>query len=123
VVFDEAHNIDNVCIEVMSITLNRDILNAATENATQLNKEVKKAERSSSKRLQDEYARLVHGLASSAGMGAAGDGDVLASPLLPANILREAVPGNIRLARNFVDMLGAFVYELKQKLNLASAQV
>lgn len=40
VVFDEAHNIDNVCIDSMSLSINRRILQKATENLETLNTHV-----------------------------------------------------------------------------------
>jgi DNA excision repair protein ERCC-2 len=36
VVFDEAHNIDNVCIEALSVNLRQQTLNAARRNITKL---------------------------------------------------------------------------------------
>lgn len=42
VVFDEAHNIDNVCIEAFSINLNLITLEKARQNITKLEKEVQK---------------------------------------------------------------------------------
>lgn len=42
VVFDEAHNIDNVCIEAFSIDLNMMILERARQNVAKLEKEVQK---------------------------------------------------------------------------------
>lgn len=46
-------------------------------------------------RLQREYERLVDGLAAAGVLHAAQRGD-LANPVLPQDILNEAVPGNIR---------------------------
>ena len=34
VVFDEAHNIDNVCVEALSVMINQRTLNMATGNLT-----------------------------------------------------------------------------------------
>ncbi len=36
VVFDEAHNIDNVCTEALSVTLDRRLLDAAGRNLATL---------------------------------------------------------------------------------------
>lgn len=47
------------------------------------------------RRLQQEYERLVDGLAAAGVLHAAQRGD-LANPALPQDILNEAVPGNIR---------------------------
>jgi len=62
VVFDEAHNIDNVCIEALSVTLNNHILRKCSENIRKLENDLKKVEASDAKRLQDEYQSLVSGL-------------------------------------------------------------
>ena len=42
VVFDEAHNIDNVCIEVMTVAVNQETLNKASANLAKLSTEVAK---------------------------------------------------------------------------------
>ena len=121
VVFDEAHNIDNVCIEVMSVTMKQDTLDACAGNITSLKSKIDAMSESNAARLQEEYQRLLDGLAASAGLGGAagsggGGGGTLASPLLPQNVLDEAVPGNIRHAKTFVELLKGLVYQLKQKL-------
>lgn len=59
VVFDEAHNIDNVCIESMSVTLDRRALDIASRNLSQLDNEVKRMKESDAQRLRDEYTRLL----------------------------------------------------------------
>ena len=62
VVFDEAHNIDNVCIESLSIDLNDDILRKATKGADNLERKINEMRTSDADKLQDEYAKLVEGL-------------------------------------------------------------
>lgn len=62
VVFDEAHNIDNVCIESLSIDLNDDILRKATRGADNLEKKINEMRDSDNDKLQSEYAKLVEGL-------------------------------------------------------------
>lgn len=42
VVFDEAHNIDNVCIEALSINLRDATLSAASRNLQQLSNEIQR---------------------------------------------------------------------------------
>lgn len=42
VVFDEAHNIDNVCIEALSINLREATLAAAARNLQQLSNEIQR---------------------------------------------------------------------------------
>jgi DNA excision repair protein ERCC-2 len=78
VVFDEAHNIDNVCIESLSIDLTRPMLDSAGRSINKLGDKIEEyvAPRTNSNalnritrikitdasKLQDEYARLVNGL-------------------------------------------------------------
>lgn len=66
VVFDEAHNIDNVCIESLSIDLTRPMLDSASRSVTALEDKIKEIKRTDAGKLQEEYARLVEGLEDSA---------------------------------------------------------
>lgn len=139
-VFDEAHNIDNVCIEALSVSLDRKILDNAARNLTALGNDVKRMRAADAARLQEEYNRLVSGLSNSAGglsggaarfggasssssaaggaasaaaggaaagsaaAGSAADGgeELPGPPVIPSDVLAEAVPGNIRNAELFV---------------------
>ena len=58
VVFDEAHNIDNVCIESLSIDLTRPMLDSAARSVTALNEKVEEIKRTDASKLQDEYQKL-----------------------------------------------------------------
>ena len=99
-------------------------------------------------RLNEEYRRLVSGLAesglgrssggvggtSTAGGGTAGGGSgtagavtvsaaadaIPANPALPADILQEAVPGNIRRAEHFVSFLRKVNRKRRNMLNCFS---
>ena len=62
VVFDEAHNIDNVCIESLSIDLTEDSLRKATRGANNLERKISEMRSSDADKLQSEYAKLVEGL-------------------------------------------------------------
>lgn len=62
VVFDEAHNIDNVCIESLSIDLTEDSLRKATRGANNLERKITEMRSSDAEKLQSEYAKLVEGL-------------------------------------------------------------
>lgn len=85
VVFDEAHNIDNVCIESLSIDITEDSLRKATRGAVNLERRIEQLKETDSEKLQDEYQRLVHGLRG------AGDGreedSVMANPGQPSHIM------------------------------------
>lgn len=62
VVFDEAHNIDNVCIESLSTDITEDSLRRATRGVQNLQAKISEMEESDQKKLQDEYEKLVEGL-------------------------------------------------------------
>ncbi|KAG8823685.1 DNA-dependent ATPase of the nucleotide excision repair factor 4 complex [Serendipita sp. 401] len=117
VVFDEAHNIDNVCIESLSIDLTRPMLDAAGRSVTKLGDQVEEIKIKDASKLQDEYAKLVQGL-----QGPEDEVDpedpVFSNPVLPDDLLKEAVPGNIRKAEHFVTFLKRFVEYLKTRMRV-----
>lgn len=114
VVFDEAHNIDNVCIEALSVSVRKQTLEGATRNLNKMSQEIDRFKATDERRLRAEYDRLVDGLAQ---RGNLPHGDTwLANPALPDDILKEAVPGNIRKAQQFVSVLRRLVQYLKGRL-------
>eukprot|EP00897_Mesotaenium_endlicherianum_P010484 jgi/Mesen1/9464/ME000627S08848 len=119
VVFDEAHNIDNVCIEALSVNIRQQTLDGASRNLTKLSTTIEKFKATDASRLREEYNRLVEGLAQRGNLPATDSW--LANPALPDDILREAVPGNIRKAEHFVAFLRRFVQYLRTRM--ATTQV
>ncbi|KAG8234636.1 hypothetical protein J437_LFUL014212 [Ladona fulva] len=116
VVFDEAHNIDNVCTDSMSVKINRRIIERSTANLQLLEKTVSEMKEADVRNLREEYERMVQGLRDAS---AARDTDVfLSNPILPDQILEEAVPGNIRMAEHFLGFLKRFVEYLKTRLRV-----
>jgi DNA excision repair protein ERCC-2 len=133
VVFDEAHNIDNVCIEALSVNLRQHTLDAAGRNLTALRREVDRVKTTDAERLKAEYQRLVSGLqqqgalpavannGNEAGPSGASNTETsqwLATPTLPEDVLREAVPGNIRRAEHFLAFLQRFLGFLRRRLEV-----
>ncbi|KAK5171653.1 DNA-dependent ATPase of the nucleotide excision repair factor 4 complex [Oleoguttula sp. CCFEE 6159] len=116
VVFDEAHNIDNVCIESLSIDLTEDALRKATNGANKLDRKITEMKSTDAAKLQNEYAKLVEGLREAD--EARDDGAFMANPALPDDLLKEAVPGNIRRAEHFIAFLKRFVEYLKTRMKV-----
>jgi DNA excision repair protein ERCC-2 len=116
VVFDEAHNIDNVCIESLSIDLNEDSLRKAGRGAANLERKITEMKATDAQKLQNEYAKLVEGL--QAADEARDEGAFMSNPALPDDLLKEAVPGNIRRAEHFVAFLKRFVEYLKTRMKI-----
>lgn len=114
VVFDEAHNIDNVCIEALSVSVRKQTIEGATRNLDRISTEINRLKATDAGRLRAEYNRLVEGLAQRGNLPL---GDTwLANPALPDDILKEAVPGNIRRAEHFLSVLRRLVQYLRGRL-------
>lgn len=62
VVFDEAHNIDNVCIESLSTDITEDSIRKATRSAQHLERRIAEMRETDQEQLQNEYEKLVQGL-------------------------------------------------------------
>lgn len=114
VIFDEAHNIDNVCIESLSVDLTQDSLRKAARGAAALGRAVEEVKRVDASKLQQEYEKLVEGLQQAEADRA--EDLFMSNPTLPEDILREAIPGNIRKAEHFVAFLKRFIEYLKTRM-------
>lgn len=117
VVFDEAHNIDNVCIEALSININRQTLEASARNLVRLTEEIDNVKRQDTARLNTEYDALVRNLRDAGQIDDAA-AEQLANPVLPSDIVEEAVPGSVRRATHFVSILKQVVVYLKNYIKV-----
>uniref|UniRef100_A0A158P9G9 General transcription and DNA repair factor IIH helicase subunit XPD n=1 Tax=Angiostrongylus cantonensis TaxID=6313 RepID=A0A158P9G9_ANGCA len=119
IVFDEAHNIDNVCIESMSVTITQKHTEKAVQELVKLDSAVQKMKAENSERLQNEYQKLVEGLRKSEQERM--NDERLANPVLPDAILHESVPGSIRTAQHFVLFMRRVVEYVRHRMR--SSQV
>ena len=62
VVFDEAHNIDDVCIEVFSIKINRAVLEGANKNLEMLKGRIENTKDINKKEVEKQYLSLIKGM-------------------------------------------------------------
>ena len=116
IIFDEAHNIDNVCIESLSLDLTEDTLKRATRGANKLGEAIEEMKSQDSEKLQNEYEQLVEGLRQAE---IARDQELfMANPVLPQDLLDEAIPGNIRKGEHFIAFLKRFVEYLKTRMKV-----
>ncbi|KAH6925385.1 hypothetical protein HPB50_004512 [Hyalomma asiaticum] len=114
VIFDEAHNIDNVCIESMSVRLTKRTIEGSMENIDSLDQTIKELKEKDAEKLRQEYEQLLEGLREAR---QAREADlILANPVLPDEVLQEAVPGNIRLAEHFVSFLRRLLEYVKMRM-------
>ncbi|KAL6840992.1 hypothetical protein ACP4OV_029252 [Aristida adscensionis] len=120
VVFDEAHNIDNVCIEALSVSIRKQTLEGAERNLRRISQEIDRFKATDANRLRAEYNRLVDGLAQRGNLPISDAW--LANPALPDDILKEAVPGNIRRAEHFLAVLRRLVRFLDGRLETENVE-
>ena len=62
VVFDEAHNIDQVCIDGLSVTLTRKTLDSSSRSLESLSRRLQEKKEADIAKLQNEYETLLAGL-------------------------------------------------------------
>lgn len=116
VIFDEAHNIDNVCIESLSLDLTDETLKKASRGANKLGEAIEDMKAQDSEKLQNEYEQLVEGLRQAE---IARDQELfMANPVLPQDLLDEAIPGNIRKSEHFIAFLKRFIEYLKTRMKV-----
>ncbi|GJN36073.1 hypothetical protein PR202_gb24909 [Eleusine coracana subsp. coracana] len=120
IVFDEAHNIDNVCIEALSVSIRKQTLEGAERNLRRISHEIDRFKATDANRLRAEYNRLVDGLAQRGNLPISDAW--LANPALPDDILKEAVPGNIRRAEHFLAVLRRLVRFLDGRLETENVE-
>ncbi|KAF1854881.1 hypothetical protein Lal_00011163 [Lupinus albus] len=104
VVFDEAHNIDNVCIESLSTDITEDSLRKATRGAQNLENKISQMRDTDQQQLQNEYEKLVQGLRDA--------DEARQEDAFMAN------PGNIRRAEHFIAFLKRFIEYLKTRMKV-----
>ena len=116
-VFDEAHNIDNVCIESLSCNINKRALDGASRNLGTLNRSITKAKDEiggpAAEQLRREYDALLRGVQ---GAGVALTDGFGGDPVGLEEAVKESMPGDILQAENFVAFMRKVVDYLKERL-------
>ncbi|SBT71121.1 TFIIH basal transcription factor complex helicase XPD subunit, putative [Plasmodium malariae] len=64
IVFDEAHNIDSVCLEALSVNIDRNILNKASINIKRLLKKIENSKSLNEKKLKEECNKILQKIKS-----------------------------------------------------------
>ena len=124
-VFDEAHNIDQVCIESMTIRLGRPSLEDGAALASQLEQRVAEQGEATRARLAEEYRRLVDGLRggnAAPGTGGAGAAEPEDGALVP-QLEQLPIPGALRKAGPFLRLLGRLCEYLLLQLAVSTTAV
>ena len=128
VVFDEAHNIDNVCVEALSVRYDKKAHEEASKGYNALAQRVNESLASTQAKLAAEYERLSAGLHRARAESAAAPGAAtheLRHEPIPEELLatfERAVPGNIRKAKHFMEYLKTFLVYLEERLAGSTAR-
>ncbi|CAA9987619.1 DNA repair helicase RAD3, putative [Plasmodium knowlesi strain H] len=67
IVFDEAHNIDSVCLEALSVNIDRNILNKATGNIKKLLEKIETSKIMNEEKLREDCRRILQELRAQGG--------------------------------------------------------
>ncbi|SBT76534.1 TFIIH basal transcription factor complex helicase XPD subunit, putative [Plasmodium ovale] len=65
IVFDEAHNIDSVCLEALTVNIDRNILNKASSNIKKLFKKIEKSRALNEEKLKEECQKILQQIKAS----------------------------------------------------------
>eukprot|EP00817_Percolomonadidae_sp_ATCC50343_P003684 CAMPEP_0117418402 /NCGR_PEP_ID=MMETSP0758-20121206/193_1 /TAXON_ID=63605 /ORGANISM="Percolomonas cosmopolitus, Strain AE-1 (ATCC 50343)" /LENGTH=743 /DNA_ID=CAMNT_0005198889 /DNA_START=157 /DNA_END=2388 /DNA_ORIENTATION=+ len=116
VVFDEAHNIDSVCIESLSMNLTEGTMDQIDDNIDKLEDHYELYKSKHEDRIKAEHTRLISSFASE-GIGQRTE-RMIANPVLPKDIMKEPVPGNMRKIEFFFIFLRRFSQFIRKDLNI-----
>ena len=116
VVFDEAHNIDGICIDSMSVMISRKTLDNCVASIEKITSTVNEIKERDEAQLRAEYERMVEGLREA--QQRRETDMVLANPVLPDEVLQEAIPGNIRSAEHYLAFIKRFAEYVKMRLRV-----
>ncbi|KAH9463455.1 hypothetical protein Pst134EA_015538 [Puccinia striiformis f. sp. tritici] len=95
------------------------MLDNAGKSIGDLDEKIREIKRTDASKLQNEYERLVRGLGQSDdALPSEEEAAILGNPVLPEDLLQEAVPGNIRRAEHFTAFLTRFVEYLKTRMRV-----
>ncbi|KAF4724320.1 General transcription and DNA repair factor IIH helicase subunit XPD, partial [Perkinsus olseni] len=111
VIFDEAHNIDDICMDALTVTVDRKTIERATSNVKRLQREVTDLKKVDEARLKAEVENLMRGLAPASGMSEE-DESIGALKFGPqelksavSGVSHLVIPGNVRQAEHFLGIL------------------
>ncbi|KAJ6145688.1 hypothetical protein N7470_009583 [Penicillium chermesinum] len=96
--------------------ITEDSLRKATRGASNLERKIEEMKSTDAEKLQNEYSKLVEGLQQAE--QAREEEQFISNPVLPDDLLKEAVPGNIRRAEHFVSFLKRFIEYLKTRMKV-----
>ncbi|KAA8550879.1 hypothetical protein F0562_002563 [Nyssa sinensis] len=120
VVYSYQYLLDPKVAGIISKEMQRELLKGLREILIRWLRRLKGLRPPDASRLRAEYNRLVDGLAQRGNLSITDTW--LSNPALPDDILKEAVPGNIRRAEHFLSVLRRLVQYLKGRLETENVE-
>lgn len=116
VIFDEAHNIDNICIDSLTVKLNKGILEGATFNWETIKQDVDKRVDMINENIQNEFKNLVDGLSAEERVRVTG---------LEAQeaVASKHIPGSIKKTEHFMSHLRLIITYLKNFIKIKDVRL
>jgi len=122
VVFDEAHNIDDQCVEAYKIEINRPLLDTAFRNIDILKQKMDEMKEVDKQRLEDEYNKLLKGMTDKGIITEDMRIQDAASSMIK-DLSKDVIPGAIRQSEAFVSSLRRFVGFVKAMISIREVKI
>lgn len=125
-IFDEAHNIDDACIESMTVRINKGCLQRAKNSLNEINNKIESDTDEKFYKLEEEYSSLVKGLKDSSKANGTTNNNYNKPAYLDSkfdfenmaltiskSVMEGAIPGNIRRANDFISFIKRALHYLE----------
>jgi DNA excision repair protein ERCC-2 len=116
VVFDEAHNIDNLCIDSLTVKVNKGMLERATADLATINKKSTDKNEAIIDNIAKEYSNMVETLKDEEAKK-----EVNTKKEVPS--YSDAIPGTIRKAEHFIRLLQRILTYLKIFIKIKDVRI
>jgi len=122
VVFDEAHNIDDQCVEAYKIEINKPLLDSAFRNIDTLKHKMEDMKEVDRNRLEEEYNKLLRGMTAKGIITEDMKIQDTASVMVK-DLAKEVVPGAIRQSEAFIGNLRRFIGFIKAMISIREVKI
>jgi DNA excision repair protein ERCC-2 len=116
VVFDEAHNIDNLCIDSLTVKVNKGVLESATRHLSVIKQKTSEKNDHIIDNIGKEYENMVATLKDE-------QAKKKATEKMDSTDFSEAIPGTIRKAEHFISFLSRILVFLKTFIKIKDVRI
>lgn len=116
VVFDEAHNIDNICIDSLTVKVNKGVLESASRHLAMIKAKATDENERIMDNIEKEYTTMVSSLKDE-------ESKKVAIKKKENQDFSEAIPGSIRKASHFISFLNRILVFLKTFIKIKDVRI